>query len=307
MSDALAKAHYKTYGGKEGRLYKLENPEDFDPVKYKSYHPDLQHMTDMEASVHYTQWGKKEGRQYNEYPVCAPISATPITNKSLYIVITTVKGQEIALDCIVESLPSEWKRSYIVVSQKEDCEDCKVCEDGHIEVRLNRNIYEYGAWIGVQMLIEKNVIPPKAWCLFVHDTCCFGANSQSLTERLASKFDPTPIDCIWLCKHGLRNICLIRRHAIREGAKRYERILTMTNDEAIQGELNSRCRFSPKSLYMKQDFLHFPLSVKEKRKVYGIHMRNVEYFESIDLERYVIPTNASSSLPRSVSLNPKTQ
>ena len=160
-------------------------------------------------------------------------------------------------------------------------------EDGHIEVQLNRNIYEYGAWVGVHMLMEKNIIPADAWYLFVHDTCRFGPNSQVLTEQILQKFNHTKTDCIWLCRKGFRNLCLLRRAAISEGYKLYANVVTMTKDEAIKGEMQHSHHFSPKSMNIHHHFMHFHLYVKEKRKVYGTHIRNVEKFDSIDLEKYV--------------------
>lgn len=297
MSDAKASAHYKTYGIREGRVYKLNIPEDFNASTYKSLHPDLQHLTDIEASVHYTQYGKKEGRMYIPKAINIPVAPVyiPVYKEApqiptphgidFFVVIPSIKGYDVALDCIVRSIPKGW--SYVIVFQKEEEDGYKVYEDGHIEVRLKRNIYEYGAWVGTQLLMDHGILPINSWCLFVHDTCKFGPHTRFMTEQLLYKYNDSKIDCIWLCKNGYRNICLVRRNAIHEGAKLYDAIHTMTKKEAIQGEIKRESPFSIKSLPIQQIFLHFVLYVKEKRKVYGTTMRNVEQFDSIDMEKYV--------------------
>ena len=322
MTDASATAHYQAHGKYEGRVYTLYLPDGFDPVEYKDLHLDLQHLSDLEAAVHYTQSGRYEGRMFKDglcvqsipvRPVLAkpeqakPAQAKPAQAKpaqeipttpptvpirtqdihTIYVVIPTLKSYDVALNYILQSVPIEWKSRLILVFQKEDADGYTVCEDGHIEVRLKRNIYEYGAWVGTNMLLEKNVIPKDAWYLFVHDTCKFGSHTKFLTDHIAARYQFTHADCIWLCRQGFRNICLLRRSAITEGAKLYQHIHTMTKQEAIEGELKHTSRLSPKSLPIRQEFLPNRLYVKGKRKVYGTHIRNVENFDSIDMEKYV--------------------
>lgn len=311
MTDRTLRDHYVRYGRDEGRIYKLELPDKFEPSEYKRLHLDLQHMTDIEASVHYTQHGRYEGRMFRENEwvpcldrppkptiPCVPQRVPPLLRSKFYVVITSIKGYDVALNYIVDSLPQEWKSKYIVVFQKENEDAYTVFEDGHIEVRLQRNIYEYGAWIGIHMLMEKNVLPNDAWCLFVHDTCRFGPNSRRLTQDILRTYTPRKNDCIWLCQHGLRNICLVRRNMIYEGYKLYKNIYTMTKHEAIEGEINHTSKYSPKSVRVNHHFLPFhlaPYEKKEIRKVYGEHERHVDYFESIDLEKYVYWVHPNAS------------
>lgn len=316
MTDLEAEVHYTQCGRYEGRRYNSthvpipplarpillprtrmvapQKPCSMRKPNPRPYKPPMPPMPPM-PPIHKPYVEKPCSSKTMEPPV-HPIS--PTLSEQPYIVITTLKGYEKALNYILESVPIEWKPRVIIVYQKEPIRMYTICEDGHIEVRLQRNIYEYGAWIGVHMLIEKNVIHRDQWCLFVHDTCKFGPNSRRLVEEIVHHHDHTDIDCIWLCKHGLRNLCLLRRLAIYKGFKRYEDIQTMTKHEAIEGEMNHFSRLSPKSFPVRQLFLPYELYVKDKRYVYGTNLRDVEQFDSIDLEKYVFPLfNVNMSHP----------
>jgi len=128
MSDAMALAHYRTYGMFEGRVYRLDTPDDFEASEYKQLNRDLQHMTDMEATVHYSQYGKKEQRAYraiNVQDIIQKICEEPVQPvqqiqqiqqigaevQKLYVVIPSLKGYELALNYILESLPAKWRSS----------------------------------------------------------------------------------------------------------------------------------------------------------------------------------------------------
>lgn len=204
-----------------------------------------------------------------------------------YIVITSLKGYEVARNVLLQSLPPGWEKRYILVYQKEAEDNCKVCEDGHIEVMLQRNIYEYGAWIGVKLLLDNNIIPQDSWFLFIHDTCKFSPNSKLLTDRIVKQYDRTNIDCIWLCLGGFNNICLIRRSAIYEGFKLYEHVHSMTKTDAIEAELNHTFYLSPKRIHTRQLFLKFKNRIIGRTKVYGTHLRDISHFASINLEKYI--------------------
>jgi len=90
---------------------------------------------------------------------------------SFYVSITTIKKYKVALDILLASLPEEWKNKYIIVYQDEPENGITVFEDGRIEVRITNNLSDYGNWVGMQMLIDANVVPKDTWFLFIHDKC----------------------------------------------------------------------------------------------------------------------------------------
>ena len=92
---------------------------------------------------------------------------------SYYISITTIKKYKVALDMLIESLPIEWKNKYILVYQDEKENNFKIFEDGHIEVYIKNNISDYGNFIGLNMLLEANIVSHDSWFLLIHDTCKF--------------------------------------------------------------------------------------------------------------------------------------
>ena len=93
----------------------------------------------------------------------------------MYLVIPTIKGYEVALKMLQESIPVAWRSKIIYVYQKES-EDSIQEENGCITVKLKRNIYEYANWIAAQMCIDANLIKSDEWFLFLHDTCKFLKN-----------------------------------------------------------------------------------------------------------------------------------
>jgi len=76
---------------------------------------------------------------------------------NFYVSITTIQKYKCALDYLLESLPNEWKTKYILVYQDEEEEIYKVCEDGHIEVKIKQNLSDYGNWVGVNILLQNNI------------------------------------------------------------------------------------------------------------------------------------------------------
>jgi hypothetical protein len=73
---------------------------------------------------------------------------------NFYVSITTIQKYKPALDMLLESLPNEWRDKYILVYQAEEEESYKVFEDGHIEVYIKNNLSDYGAFVGINMLLE---------------------------------------------------------------------------------------------------------------------------------------------------------
>ena len=220
-----------------------------------------------------------------------------------FVSITTIKTYKVALDMLIESLPKEWKNKYILIYQNENMEDhednVRIFDDGHIEVYISNNLSDYGHWVGINILLEKNIISPDTWFLFIHDTCKFlNDNSSTLTYEIIKKNNDTDIDIIWLCSTGLCNICLIRRNGVKYGYDLYKDIKFMPKMDTIKYEWNHDEKLSPKSWNVVQKFIDIPGKYLERRYVYNnINHRNVLLYESINMEKYFFFTLKESDHP----------
>lgn len=218
---------------------------------------------------------------------------------TFYLAISTIKKYKVALDMLLESLPNEWKNKYILVYQDENENDHKVFEDGHIEVYIKNNLSDYGNWVGVNMLLEKQIVPQDSWFLFIHDTCKFmNDNSAELTYKIIEEHNDSNIDILWLSNTGQCNICLIRKNGIIYGNNLYKDINYMTKMETITYEWNHNHNLSPKSFCVTQKFLDIPTKHWGQRFVYNnVNNRDVLYYESINMEKYYYFTLKESDHP----------
>jgi len=223
---------------------------------------------------------------------------------NFYVSITTIRSYKVALDMLLESLPNEWKNKYILVYQKEDENNFKVFEDGHIEVYITNNLSDYGNWVGINILLENNIVPHDSWFLFIHDTCKFVENnnisstSDELTYEIIKKYNDSKMDIIWLSNTGQCNICLIRKNAIIYGNNLYKNIQFMTKMETINYEWQHSHKLSPKSFTVEQCYIKISTISLGKRYVYNNkNKRNVLLYESINMEKYYFYTRCESDHP----------
>lgn len=203
-----------------------------------------------------------------------------------YISICSVKGYETALDNLLSSFPENFKY-YIIIYQKEPKNYWERKSDGHYEVHLTKNIYEYGAWEGLYLLKQYNIIKNEDYILMLHDTCKLGKKTFDLVENIISsgKVD----DIFWASNKGQANICITKGCVIDYGFEMYKDF-HCTKKEAVQIEWNKDHQKSMKSLknikqnYYKNDTLSLGL-----HKVYSDIERLSVYYESIDIEKYLVP------------------
>jgi len=216
-----------------------------------------------------------------------------------YISITTIKKYKPALDILIDSIPIEWKTKYILIYQNEKENSFKIFEDGRIEVYITNNLSDYGSFVGINILLEANVIPQNSWFLFIHDTCKFlGSNCVELTYNLIKRYSNSDVDILWLCNTGQCNICLIRKNAIQFGNNLYKDINFMTKMETIKCEWKHNYVLSPKSFNVKQFFINIPTHHFGKRYVYNnINERDVLLYKSINMEKYYFHTKIESDHP----------
>lgn len=217
---------------------------------------------------------------------------------NFYVSITTIRKYKVALDMLLQSLPDEWKNKYILVYQDEEENGYKIFDDGHIEVYIVNNLSDYGNWVGINMLLQKNVVPQDTWFLFIHDTCKFLNNSLDLTYEIIKSYNNSEIDILWLCDSGRCNICLIRKNGVLYGNNLYKNIIYMTKMETIKYEWDHKNNLSPKSFCVSQKFLNSPAKQLGKRFVYNNKKkRDVLLYESINLEKYFYHTEKESDHP----------
>ena len=216
-----------------------------------------------------------------------------------YVAITTIKKYKSALDMLIDSLPLEWKNKYILVYQNENENVFKIFEDGHIEVYITNNLSDYGNFVGINMLLEANIIPQNSWFLFIHDTCKFlGSDCVDLTYNLIKYHNDSDNEIVWLSNTGQCNICLIRKNAIKIGSNLYKDIKFMTKMETINYEWNHNNVLSPKSFNVKQYFINIPTKYLGKRYVYNnINRRDCLLYETINMEKYYFHVNVESDHP----------
>lgn len=139
-------------------------------------------------------------------------------NSNFFVAFTTTVGYEKAASQLIASLPPAWQGKYIQINQNAAAKNYDVAEDGHIVVNMGRNMYQFGNWIGVQYLIDNNVIPRDAWFLFLHDTCTCGTDTQILIERSITELNKTSNSIAWLTNDALGYLCLARNIGITYGA-----------------------------------------------------------------------------------------
>ena len=207
----------------------------------------------------------------------------------MYLVIPTIKGYEVALKMLQESIPSAWRSKIIYVYQKESEDSIKQEENGCITVKLKRNIYEYANWIAAQMCLDAELVEPDTVFLFLHDTCKFGPHSQGLAEKLVENLKISDTPMMWLSLNGQANICLIRQPMIAYGYTLYKSIDQMTKEEAVRYEWKwviEPSPLCPKLWPNGQTAVPETCDLMGDRPVYGQHMRSVGYFHAIDLEKY---------------------
>ena len=207
----------------------------------------------------------------------------------MYLVIPTIKGYEVALQMLQESIPLAWKCKIIYVYQKESEDSIKQEENGCITVKLKRNIYEYANWIAAQMCLDAKLVSSDEWFLFLHDTCKFGLKSQELIEKLLAKLNVSTTNLMWLSLNGQANICLIRKQMVSYGYEVYKPVMKMTKEEAVQYEwkwLTQPSPLCPKLWPNGGTAVPEVCELMGDRPIYGPNLRSVGYFHAIDLEKY---------------------
>jgi hypothetical protein len=203
-----------------------------------------------------------------------------------YIVIPTIRNKyQIALNTLLQSIPDNFK-NYIIIYQEEESVEINTFQDGHIEISIPNNIFEYGNWVGTGILLENKILPPDTWFLFIHDTCRMTDNTLKLTQSIIdNKGMNNELNIIWLAG-GFFNICLIRKNGITAGYNLYKNHLTMDKEIAISAE-HDKHHLSPKRFGVSQHFIDFNPNVGKTDDVYQTGVQRwVQYLKSIEMYKY---------------------
>jgi hypothetical protein len=209
--------------------------------------------------------------------------------ESLYISIVTMRKYKEAMDNLLESLPEGFNK-YILIYQGEDTDYYERKDDGHYEVYLKRNIYEYGAWEGLYMLKQDGILKESDYVLMLHDTCKTGGeNTLRLAKDIISK--NKEFEIFWASDFGQCNICIINSSVIDKIRELYKDTHTLDKGEAISMEWNHTHEKSIKKLKdsTKQIFDNEPTENRGTRKVYSTGTdRLCVYLKCIDVEKYFV-------------------
>jgi len=221
-----------------------------------------------------------------------------MTPSPFYVSILTHRNYGDALKALLSTLPVEFKNKYILIYSQEPEYEIKNFEDGHIEVKIKNNIYDYGNWVGISMLLEKNVVPQNSWFLLIHDTCKFVENSAQKINSIINEFDQTDRDIIWTSNNGISNFCLARRNGVKQGGARYHSILTMSKMDAISYEWNHGHYLCPKSLDAPNFYINCPVKNLGTRDVYNSGaIRTIILHDSVGIEKYYVHVSKEGEHP----------
>lgn len=213
---------------------------------------------------------------------------------NVYIVVTTMRKYADALNSFVSTMPTG-KTNYIVVYQDEPADSWVKHQDGHYEVHLTSNIYEYAAWTGVHMLQQAKAVRDDAWFLLLHDTCKLMSNFKTVLATTIARI-PTHVDIYWADNQGRSNFCLARRSGISYGGVVYGKIQTLTKGRAIGMEWNTD-PISPKQFPVDQMYDLRGTQTRGKKSVYSDIERQVLYYPSLDIEKYFRHINEDETHP----------
>jgi hypothetical protein len=196
----------------------------------------------------------------------------------MYIVITTIKKYSKALAELIQTLPSTLKRIIIYSGEEED--SYSIDESGNINVCISQNLYDYGVFIGLYILLQNGIISEKDWLVVLHDTCKVGPNFQVSIEAIKNKF--TDADIVWFCNTGQCNLCIMR-NVISIGYNFFNG-MKLNKQQAIDIEYSGI-----KTFQCKQVWLSYQVTYEEARDIYGEDVygkRITVRFDNIDLLKY---------------------
>jgi hypothetical protein len=207
---------------------------------------------------------------------------------SVYISIVTVRRYKEALDNLLSSLPKGFNKYIIIYQDEEDGDYYNQTEDGHYEVYLKRNIYEYGAWEGLFILKQDGVLQNDDYILMLPDTCKTGGeNTIRLVKDIIS--NDKNFEIFWAANTGQCNICIAKSSIIELIREIYKDTHKLDKADSVDMEHGHTHEKSIKKTKdrLKHVFYDEPCENKGSIKVYSTGVeRECIYYKSIDVEKY---------------------
>lgn len=149
-----------------------------------------------------------------------------------HIVISTIDQNKEHLDKLLKTIDD--KIDVIVVYSNSVKNGHDQASPNRTNVYMEKNLYEYTAWLGVDYLIKNGIADTDDWFLMTHDTTLFTEESPVLIGVLLATLHNTPIEFYSLVKGGFHNIALCRKTGIKLVAEHFHTVETM-NKEGARG------------------------------------------------------------------------
>jgi len=148
---------------------------------------------------------------------------------SFYVVISTIDSYSNILEQ-VKLTKSPFQ--IIVVYANSQTNSFERISPQRINVNIKKNLYEYTAWLGVDLLIKNKIVEQDDWFLMTHDTTLFMKFAVEKIGSLLKVIHRTNIEYYALVAGAFHNICLCRSSGIKNIADYFHTVDTMTKDEA---------------------------------------------------------------------------
>lgn len=149
-----------------------------------------------------------------------------------WTVVTTVPEYKPQLEQFIKSFPEN--KSLIIVFQKSEKDGWTKYSQNIFKVFFTKNHYEYGAWTGVQFLIDADQVSPRDAFFMVHDTCRFTDQTWTALETQKQLFKN--FDVVWAHEQGCHNICLVKGETVVTVAWWLRDVQDMTKQFALELE-----------------------------------------------------------------------
>jgi hypothetical protein len=202
--------------------------------------------------------------------------------KNFYISIICIKSFDISLERLLPTIPSHFKK--IIIYQKEDDYSYKIKENGDIFVNVKNNIFEYGHWIGLKYLFDKNLLNNNDKFLLLHSTMIFLDDPTFRIHKLLLEMGNNNI--YFVTSNGQYNICLIDKIGIDTGYEYYRHFITMDKDTAIAFEWQHNLKWSPKSWPINKKFHQYDAYFVSEKPIYTDLIRKITFIPSLYTEKY---------------------